>query len=421
MEVLLSIQLSAIFFLALMLVASPPLGHCSARADYSKVWYITDEITPSLDEVKWLETGAIAEPPSWITDGEYYQANMRQSLVNANDIFVSTYEQFNWSLVRPVAEFYYGVNFASFQNFENAVKNDTVRWLDASWNLHTEWYGVSHNTTEVVFSFNETTSVAELKTWFHITRVPEYVKGEETLENWLTGFDMTPVSTGCLKLWEFYRDYNIKETTYSLFFEAPANVLSQHGDNFTFRIGASSYYHGSTYETQQVIDINMPATTEAKTALPSDMSPELKGNTATFRIFTPGDTYPSLFSVTSGPPAKSLSQAVWDNVTLALLSPGGWVTIGSLIVLSVTGLRGRRIWQRNKLYHRIYKSMVTVYEMYSKDRVKFYREMDNVSRSSIKMLLDDRITDEQFEKLLKRRDDLVERSEKQQTQASTEP
>ena len=53
--------------------------------------------------------------------------------------------------------------------------------------------------------------------------------------------------------------------------------------------------------------------------------------------------------------------------------------------------------------------MVTIYDLYSKDLLKFYREMDNVSRSSIKMLLDDRITDEQFERLLKRRDDLLGR------------
>jgi hypothetical protein len=156
----------------------------------------------------------------------------------------------------------------------------------------------------------------------------------------------------------------------------------------------------------------MPATTEAKTASPADMS-LLKGNTATFLIFT-GDTYPSVFSVTSGPPVKSLGQAVWDNLTLALLAPGGWATIGSLIVLSYTGLRGRKIWKRNKLYHRIYNSMVTIYDMYSEDSAKFDREMDNVSRSSIKMLLNDRITDEQFEKLLKRRDDLIERLKKQQ-------
>ena len=405
---LVGIQLSLMFFLALMLVASSPLARC----DYSKVWYVHDVITPSLDEVKWLEEGAIAEPPAWIADGSFLQAHMRQSLVNANDIFVSTYEEFNWPLVRPIAEYYYGVNFNSFQAFQNAVTNNAGIWLDASWQLDTQWYGVSRNSTKVVASINQTTSVAQLWTWFHITRVPEYVLGEGDLENWLTGFDLTPVSTGSLKLWEFYRDFNKNGTTYSLLFKAPANVLSQHGDNYTFNIGVSSYYHGYTFKTQQVIDINMPATTEILSASPTDLS-LMKGNTATYLLFT-GDSYPSQFSATSGPSAKSLGQIAIENASLWLLAPGGWAAIASLLVLTFTGLRGRRIWQRNKLYHHIYKSLVTIYDVSSKDPPRFHQEMDNVSSSIFKMLVEDKITDDQFEKLLKRRDDLRKRANTQQ-------
>jgi len=401
---LLTIQFSIIISLALMLCASPP----PAKGEYSKVWYVHDVITPSLDEIKWLEEGAIAEPPAWIADGSFYQAHMRQSLVNSNDIFVSTYEEFNWPLVAPIAEHYYGTHFNSFQEFKNAVTNNPNLWLDASWQLNTEWYGVNHNTTKISASLNQTTQVAQLWTWFHITRVPEYVMGEGTLENWLTGFDLTPVSTGSLKLWEFYRDFNKNGTTYSLLFKAPANVLSQHGDNFTFNIGVSSYYHGYSFKTQQVIDVNMPATTEIQTAKPADLSLK-KGNTATFLLFT-GDTYPAQFSATSGPSTKSLSQVALENVNLWFFAPGGWAAIGSLVVLSFTGLRGRKIWQRNKLYHHIYKSMVTIYDISSKDTSKFNQEMDNISTSIFKMLVEDKITDEQFEKLLKRRDDLTERA-----------
>ena len=408
-SVLLSIQLSLIFSLVLLLIASPPLARC----DYSKVWYVHDVITPSLDEVKWLEEGAIAEPPAWIADGSFLQAHMRQSLVNANDIFVSTYEEFNWPQVRQIAEFYYGESFNSFQDFQNAVTNNAGTWLDASWQLDTQWYGVVHDSTKVVASINQTTSVAQLWTWFHITRVPEYVVGEGTLESWLTGFDLTPISTGSLKLWEFYRDFNKNGTTYSLLFKAPANVLSQHGDNYTFNIGVSSYYHGYTFKTQQVIDINMPATTEIKSASPTDMS-LLKANTATFLLFT-GDSYPSQYSATSGPTSKSLGQIALENASLWILAPGGWAAIASLLVLTFTGLRGRRIWQRNKLYHHIYKSLVTIYDVSSKDPSRFNQEMDNVSSSIFKMLVEDKITDDQFEKLLKRRDDLLERAGTQQS------
>jgi hypothetical protein len=154
----------------------------------------------------------------------------------------------------------------------------------------------------------------------------------------------------------------------------------------------------------------MPVETEAKTASPTDMA-VFKGNTATLLIFF-GDSYPALFSVTSGPLSKGLGQTIIDNASIALLSPGGWATIGSLIVLSYTAVRGRRIWQRNKRYHRIYNGMVTIYDLYSQDSVKLASEMDNLSKASIKMLLEDQITDEQFEKLFRRRDDLIERSTK---------
>ena len=54
--------------------------------------------------------------------------------------------------------------------------------------------------------------------------------------------------------------------------------------------------------------------------------------------------------------------------------------------------------------------MVTIYDISSKDTSKFKQEMDNISTSIFKILVEDRITDDQFEKLLKRRDDLTERA-----------
>jgi hypothetical protein len=57
----------------------------------------------------------------------------------------------------------------------------------------------------------------------------------------------------------------------------------------------------------------------------------------------------------------------------------------------------------------MYNSMVTIFDLYSSDIIKFHQEMANVSSSIFKLLIEDRITDEQFEKLLVRRDDLVKR------------
>jgi hypothetical protein len=58
--------------------------------------------------------------------------------------------------------------------------------------------------------------------------------------------------------------------------------------------------------------------------------------------------------------------------------------------------------------------LVTIYDISSKDPPRFHQEMDNVSSSIFKMLVEDKITDDQFEKLLKRRDDLLERANTQQ-------
>ena len=236
------------------------------------------------------------------------------------------------------------------------------------------------------------------------------IVGEGNLENWLTGFDLTPVSTGSLTLWEVHKDWNANGTYYNLRFEAPADVLVQHGDVYNCTIPVARNYWGNTLKIQQQIDVNMPANTEAKAASPSEMA-VCKGNTATLLVFY-GDRYPAFFSASSGSPSKSLGQMILDNASAALLSPGGWATIGSLLVLTFTAGRGRKIWQRNKRYHHVYNGMVTIYDHYSQDHAKLVDEMDNLSKASVKMLLEDKITDDQFEKLLKRRDDLIERSTK---------
>lgn len=391
----------------LLLMLMPPFLRSTCFGAEEKAWYIHDVIEPSLDEVKWFEEGGIEEPPEWISDGSWYAASMRQSLVAQSDIFVETYEYFNWTKVKSIADYYYGVTFNSFDDFANFVSTYPGQWLYLSWQIDTEWYGVSPNSTKVKYSYDETSSDAELWTWFHITHIPEYFAGEGKLESWLTGFDLTPVSTGNLKVWELHKDWSESGISYNLRFRAPASLLSQHGNNFTLTIGVSSDYRGHNFTIQQVVDINMPADTEVREASPWAMS-LLRGNTATF-VIEKNSTYPAAFTAVSGPPSKSLAQVIWEGASLWFVTPAGWAAIASLLVLSFTGLRGRRIWNRSRLYHRVFKSMVTIYDMYSKDLLKFHQEMDSMSRSIIKMLVEDKITDDQFEKLLQRRDDLMAR------------
>lgn len=375
------------------------------------IWYVHDVIDASLDEVKWTEEGGTTEAVAWITDGLWYAAWMRQSLVGVNDIFVETYESFNWSRIKNIVDYYYGITFNTFYEFASFIENSPSQWLDISWQIDTEWYGVHPNTTKIKYSFNETTANAEIWTWFHITRIPEYFAGEGRMENWLTGFDLTPVSTGNLKMWEFHKKWSISGVWYSLGFKALASILSQHLTNYTLTINFLPEYQGRNNNIQRVIDINMPANSDVKEATPSNMC-IINGNTATF-VIGKDEKYPSAFTVISGPPTKSLSQTLWEGASLWLFTPGGWATMASITVLSFTALRGRRILNRNKLYHRLYKSIVTIYDMYVGDTLKFHQEMDKLSRSIFTMLVQDRITEEQFEKLLQRRDDLIKRTQYQ--------
>ncbi len=403
------ISLPVLILIIFILVCQPKIGMCAE----DEVWYVHDVIEPSVDRVRWFEEGTISAAPVWIADGSWYEASMRQSLVAKNDIFVSTYELVDWSLLKPHAEDLYSTKFGSFNDFADALQKTPSHWLDISWEMDTAWYGVSSESTKIRTSYNEASDEAELWTWFHITHVPEYFVSEGKLESWLTGFDLTPISIGSLESWEFYEDWSETGIKYELHFEAPANVLSQRAGNYTCKLGVSSDYQGYTFKIQQAIDVKMPTSTEVKETKPSNMT-ILNGDTATF-VIARGDTYPAAYTIVSGPLTKSLGQAFVESASVWIVSPVGWAAIGSLLVLAITGFRGRTILKRNNTYHRLYKSMVTLFDLYSQDIPRFHEEIDSVSKSLFKMVVEDRITDDQFERLLRRRDDLLERADRLQT------
>ncbi len=397
----------SILFVASFISFLPRVGKCADDA----VWSVHDVIEPTLDRVKWFEEGTIPAAPTWIADGSWHEASMRQTLVSEGDIFVSTYEFVDWSLVRSNAEKLYGATFNSFKDFATALQNNPGKWLSMSWEIDTDWYGVAPETTKIRTSYDQASSNAELWTWFHITHVPEYFVSEGKLETWLTGFDLTPISVGSLQRWEFYEDWSQTEIKYELHFEAPANLISQSAGNYTCKLGVSADYQGYTFKIQQAIDVKMPTNTEVKAATPNNIA-SLNGDTATF-VISRGATYPEAYTVISGPPTKSIWQAFTESAAVWMLTPVGWASTGSLLVLVLTGLRGRTILKRNNTYHRLYKSMVTLFDLYSQDLSRFREEIDNVSKSIFKMMVEDRITDDQFEKLLRRRDDLMQRAEMQ--------
>jgi hypothetical protein len=373
------------------------------------IWLVHDVIQPTDNEVRWSETGTIGTPTSWISDGSWIVASMRESLVNPNDIFVSLFEIFNWANVWSTAENYYGTTFTSFSDFASVVQSNTSLWLKGSWNLDTQWYGISQNTTKVDISYNETTGHVDLSIWLHITHVPEYLTGSDELSRWLTGFDLTPISIGNMQLWQLYEDWTSIGTGYQLQFQAPANILTHTGSNYTCTLGVATSYIHQSFDVNQVIDIDMPSDTVTRQLTPPALCAPSSNNVGSFVVMN-GDLYPDAFTVVSAAPTQN---AVNQIITAWFTTPGGLAATASLIVLGFTALRGRRIYSRNNLYHRLYRSMVTLYDLYLMDESKLRAEMDAVSKNVFKMVVDAKITDEQFEKLLRRRDDLLERAQKQ--------
>ncbi len=126
-------------------------------------------------------------------------------------------------------------------------------------------------------------------------------------------------------------------------------------------------------------------------------------------MMSPEIHYPDMFQIKSGPPIKDLPQLIYENAGRWLADPTMWLAFGSLVALSYTAFRGKQVWNRRKTYYRLYKSMVNIYDHYSTNFKEFREEMDTLSKSITKYLIEDKINDDQFDRLLTRRDDLFKR------------
>jgi len=386
----------------------------SPRAE-NPVWNITDTIVPSLESVKWVEEGNYNEPPSWISDGRWYEAHVRQTLVNSEDIFVAFSEVFNWTAVNEG----FSQAFASFDEFKDRVSSNPGWWLNYSWGIDMNWHGVPLNKTRMSTEFDVETSKAELSIWCHITNIPEYIVGGKRLETWLTGFDLTAISIGNLKAFQWYEDYAENGRYYYIYFEAPAKLLSQHRDTYSLVLEVSPLYVGQTYDVEQRIQISMPPNTEVQSTNPPNMSKSSE-NIVTFTVHE-GDVYPATYSVTSGPPIKDPTKSLVDSLYAIVTDPTKWVALGALITLTYTGFRGRQIWGRRKTYYRLYKTMVNTYDRFCLNFPPFSLEMENLSRTITQYFIEDKITDDQLDKLLARRDHLLESARKLQPPRPPQP
>ncbi|MEM2112197.1 MAG: hypothetical protein QXX08_10055 [Candidatus Bathyarchaeia archaeon] len=199
-----------------LIILASTLGTSTAFSQTANepVWRIIDIINPTLESVEWIEKGNYSKPPEWISDGRWYEAHMRLTLVGSSSIFVSLSESLNWTAVNEG----FSQPYSSFEELEAELTNDPSWWLKFSWNIDVDWHGVPLNSTVVRTEFDANTSKAEIFIWCRITNIPEFILGESRLETLLTGFDLTPVFIGKLEVLQWYADYTAKGglTTFTL-------------------------------------------------------------------------------------------------------------------------------------------------------------------------------------------------------------
>jgi hypothetical protein len=391
----------------------------------SETWEIFDRITPTLDEIEWFEEGVHPGPPSWISDGRWYDAHSRQILVKSgNYIFATFYETFNWTAVNESFEKEGWHIYPSFDDFRSDVINNPSWWLLFSWNIPGDWLGISLNKTKVVIEFDPNSFTTHIEISCHITNIPGYfveslgqpmeigIGGEKLPKPLFAGLDLTAIYIGDFDALQLHDDYGPNHGYYKIYFKAPANLLSQCMDTYSLSLGVYPPHIGQNHNAYRFINISMPSDTEVKSTSPSNIS-TYTGNIAMFAI-TQGDRYPQSFQVTSGPPEKDFTEIFLENVTRWVTEPEIWIALGTAIAAIYATFRGKQIWGRQKTYYRLYRSMVNLYDHYSQNFTQFNQEMENLSKSITKYFIEGKINDDQFDKLLTRRDDFIERAKKLQ-------
>ncbi|MCK5593149.1 hypothetical protein KAI31_03525, partial [Candidatus Bathyarchaeota archaeon] len=238
------------------------------------------------------------------------------------------------------------------------------------------------------------------------------IAGEKLPKPMFAGLSLDSIYIGDFEALELIEEYREDFRHFKLFFKAPANLLSQYRDTYSILLLVNPRFIGTQSHMFRSIDVSMPSETAVYSASPANMS-QLIDNKAIF-MMGPEDRYPDVLQADSGPPVKDLSQMIYENAGRWLAEPATWVAFGTLVVLSYTAFRGKQVWNRRKTYYRLYKSMVNMYDHYSSNFKEFQEEMDTLSKSITKYFIEDKINDDQFDRLLTRRDDLVKRASEQQ-------
>jgi len=374
-----------------------PLAKAIAQLQQDAVWEVNDTIELTVGWVEWTEQWYNPQPHQLIEDDFWFEYHTREYLINPSDLFLELYELFNWTAVNDAF-----LGFNDWNDFKEQIADDPAWWLNWSWSLNCLRYGISTNSTFIDAELDE--DVAFVSVWCHITRVAEYLIG------WQLGvgvsFDLRSISLGKLETYEYSSDYTYADRSIHAHFSAPSNILQEKGELFTATIAINALEQGEPSEWNRKITIVMPPITEVTNAEAASKSVGFSPNHKIDRnmaIFTiqQNELLPDSFTVTSRLPQKALLD-VLEDVRF-------WSLLLTILIVLPSSIQGFRMLKRSKTYNRLLKLIVNLYHDYKSNPDAFEREMDNLTESIFTSFIEDKLTDEQLEKLLHRRDDLLAR------------
>jgi len=243
--------------------------------------------------------------------------------------------------------------------------------------------------------------IATITIWCHVNRIQEYLIGH-AFEKAI--FDLYSVDMGKAEIYEYYYDSTSNGQSVYLHFSAPSTILRQEGDSFTATIDISPLRRNTASEHERNIFIIMPSQSEVESITPSNLG-QYKKNTATFTISASG-RLPSSFTVISGPHVSSLTETIIDTFT----SPSQIIVMASVVTIAISGFSGVGMLRKRRTHNRTAKLIAAVYRDYRKDHEKFDQELDRIHDLLYRLVAEDKISDDQFDKLL----DILEKTHKQE-------
>lgn len=104
---------------------------------------------------------------------------------------------------------------------------------------------------------------------------------------------------------------------------------------------------------------------------------------------------------------ESLSQVIGEAVSSWILDPRTYAAILTLVALGWIKFSSRKILESKQ---HLYRNIVSLYHQHTSDLLTFRQEIDKLTRFIFESFIVGRISDEQFENLFERRDDLLERT-----------